>query len=183
MLITAYPVQLLVQSNEFVSPIQTLIYYVSHEFQLRFGWTYFSAPSLFFPRVLWPEKPESLSLQFMRDAFGSVELMGFAYTPVTEAFLNFGWVGPFLVFSLLSLGMVKLVRNADRLVGLYFIAFALVLDFNRGDSGGTFYQLVVTGAAFWAMTIVSRLRWAPKPWRETWDPPLEAPDGAATGGR
>jgi len=184
MLIAARPVQLLVQSNEFVSPIQTLMYYVSHEFQLRLGWTYFSAPSLFFPRVLWPEKPESLSLQFMRDAFGSVEMMGYAYTPVTEAFLNFGWVGPFLVFSLVSLGMVKLVKNADGLVGLYFICFALVLDFNRGDAGGTLYQLIVTGATFWAMTIVSRLRWAPKPWRATWDPPLEAaPEGATTGGR
>jgi hypothetical protein len=183
MLITAYPVQLLVQSNEFVSPIQTLMYYVSHEFQLRLGWTYFSAPSLFFPRVLWPDKPESLSLQFMRDAFGAVEMMGYAYTPVTEAFLNFGWVGPFLVFSLVSLGMVKLVKNADRLVGFYFICFALVLDFNRGDVGGTLYQMVVTGAAFWTMSVVSRVRWTPEPWRATWDPPLAAaPQGAPTVG-
>ena len=65
----------------------------------------------------------------------------------------------------------------------WYLCFALVLDFNRGDSGGTFYQLIVTGATFWGMTIVSRLRWAPKPWRETWDPPLEAPEGATTPGR
>ncbi|MEO5588796.1 MAG: hypothetical protein ABIS03_04350, partial [Gemmatimonadaceae bacterium] len=97
------PMELVVTHNEFVSPIYTLMHYATHERPLRLGFTYFAAPSLFFPRLLWPDKPESLSLQFMRDAFGTTGLMGFAYTPVTEAFINFSWVGPFIVFSILSL--------------------------------------------------------------------------------
>jgi hypothetical protein len=162
---------LLVTQNEFVSPIQTLMYYVQKTRPLRLGWTYFAAPSLFIPRAFWPEKPESLSLQFMRDAFGAVDMMGYAYTPVTEAFINFSWVGPFIVFAVLSLGMTKLVKHADAHPGLYFICFALVVDFNRGDFGGLFYSVVCIGAAFRLMGLVSRLRWVPAAWRSTWQPP------------
>ncbi|MGK2962855.1 MAG: O-antigen polymerase, partial [Gemmatimonadaceae bacterium] len=154
------PVDVLVTQNEFVSPIYTLMYYASVERPLRWGITYLSAPTLFIPRAIWPAKPESLSIQFMRDAFGTTGLMGFAYTPVTEAFLNFWCVGPFIVFTVLSLALVKLVKNADAHPGLYFVAFALVVDFNRGDWGGTFYSLAVVGGAYWFMTVVARLRWA-----------------------
>jgi len=173
MLLASNVSDLLVTQNEFVSPIQTLMYYVQKARPLRLGWTYISAPSLFVPRIFWPEKPESLSLQFMRDAFGAVNMMGYAYTPVTEAYLNFGWVGPFIVFSLLSVGMVKLVKNADAHPGLYFICFSLVVDFNRGDFGGLFYSVVCVGFAFWFMGQVSRLTWVPRAWRSTWQPPAE----------
>jgi hypothetical protein len=168
MLLASDPVTLLVTQNEFVSPIQTLMYYVAKPHALRLGSTYFTAPLLFIPRVFWPDKPESLSLQYMRDAFGTIQMMGYAYTPVTEAVLNFGFVGPFIVFGILSILMVKLVKNADMRPGFYFICFALVVDFNRGDVGGLFYSIVCMGAAFWFMSIVSRMRWAPKAIRDTW---------------
>ena len=177
MLLLSDPLPLLVTQNEFVSPIQTLIYYVSKPHALRMGWTYFSAPSLFIPRAFWPEKPESLSLQFMRDAFGTIGMMGYAYTPVTEAFLNFGWVGPFIVFATLSILMVKLVKYADLRPGFYFICFSFVVDFNRGDVGGLFYSIVCAGSAFWLMHLVSRLRWAPTPLRGAW-PEAPAADAA-----
>ena len=53
---------------------------------------------------------------------------------------------------------------------MYFVCFALVVDFNRGDFGGMFYSLVVVGGAYWIMTLVARLRWAPGPLRATWRP-------------
>jgi hypothetical protein len=171
------PVEILVTQNEFVSPIFTLMHYVNADRALRWGLTYLSAPALFVPRAIWPSKPESLSLQFMRDAFGTTGLMGFAYTPVTEAFLNFSFVGPFIVFAVLSILLVKLVRNADAHPGLYFVCFALVVDFNRGDWGGTFYALSVVGGAYWLMTIVSRLRWFPSRTRRIW--PDSSPQGGA----
>ena len=168
MLILSDPVKLLVTQNEFVSPIQTLMYYVHTAHPLRCGSTYVSAPTLFIPRAIWPDKPESLSLQFMRAAFGTTGMMGYAYTPVTEAVLNFGFIGPLLVFSVISILMVKLVKNADRIPGFYFICFAFVIDFNRGDVGGLFYSIVVAGSAFWFMAQVSRLRWAPRALRDAW---------------
>ena len=162
------PVQILVTQNEFVSPIFTLMHYVNNHRPLRLGFTYLSAPGLFMPRAIWPEKPESLSIQFMRDAFGTTGLMGFAYTPVTEAFLNFSWVGPFVIFAIVSLLMVKLVRNADAHPGLYFLCFAFVVDFNRGDFGGLFYALVVAGGAYALMSFVSKLSWTPSNVRRGW---------------
>ena len=167
LLLASDPVTILVTQSEFVSPIQTLIYYVSHPRVLRLGMTYITAPLLFIPRAFWPGKPESLSLQFMRDAFGTTEIMGYAYTPVTEAFLNFGFVGPAIVVGILSIMMVKLVKNADLRPGLYFICFSVVVDFNRGDVPGTFYQIVCIGSAFYLMHLVSRIRWAPRILRET----------------
>jgi len=155
------PVQVLVTQNEFVSPIQTVMYYTLHDHPLRWGSTYLTAPGLFIPRAIWLGKPESLSLQFMRDAFGTIQLMGFAYTPVTEAFLNFGFVGPFVIFSIVSLLLVKLVRSVDEHPGLYFIAFAIVVDFNRGDFAGTLYEMTMVGTAYVLMLFASRLRWAP----------------------
>ncbi|MFN2603835.1 MAG: oligosaccharide repeat unit polymerase [Gemmatimonadaceae bacterium] len=166
-LLASDPVTILVTQSEFVSPIQTLIYYVAKPHALRFGWTYLTAPLLLIPRAFWPGKPESLSLQFMRDAFGTTEIMGYAYTPVTEAVLNFGLVGPAIFFAILSILMVKLVKNADLRPGLYFICFSVVVDFNRGDVPGTFYQVVCIGAAFWFMHFLSRVRWAPRILRAT----------------
>ena len=122
-----------------------------------------SAPLQFIPRAIWTDKPESLSLQFMRDAFGSTNLIGFAYTPVTEAFLNFSWVGPFIVFAIFSLLLVKLVRNADAHPGLYFILFALVVDFHRGEFAGIVYAICFIGGAYLLQLLMSRLRWAPTP--------------------
>lgn len=156
-------IKLLLASNEFVSPIQTLMHYVIVDRPLRWGWTYVSAPLLFIPRAIWEGKPESLSVQFLRDAFGYTALMGYAYTPITEAFLNFGWVGPFVVFAILSWAMVKLVRNANAHSGIYFISFALVVDFNRGDFGGMFYTMVAIGLTYYMMQVVSNLRWAAMP--------------------
>ena len=155
------PLELILTQNEFVTPIYTLMHYVNNVRPLRWGATYLSAPMQFMPRKFWPDKPESLSLQFMRDAFGSTNLIGFAYTPVTEAFLNFAWVGPFIVFAIISILMVKLVRNAEQHSGLYFILFALVVDFQRGEFSGIFYAFTFVGGAYAFMRFVSRLRWAP----------------------
>jgi hypothetical protein len=156
------PIEIVVTQNEFVSPIYTLMHYVSNVRPLRWGLTYIAVPGQFVPRAIWPDKPESLSLQFMRDAFGSTGLMGYAYTPVTEAFLNFAWVGPFIVFAVWSIVLVKLVRNADSHPGLYFVCYALVVDFHRGEFAGTFYAFCMVGGAYAVMLLVSRLRWAPR---------------------
>jgi hypothetical protein len=152
------PAELFVGTTEFFTPIQTLIHYVTADRPLLWGWTYLSAPSLFIPRSIWADKPAGLSLQFLRDAYGTTAMMGYAYTPVTEAFINFGWVGPFAFFAMMSLLMVKLVRRADIYPSFYLVCFAYVVDFNRGAFGETAYSLVFVTLGFVAMRLVSRLR-------------------------
>jgi len=182
LLLLSSPVELFITQNEFVIPIQTLMYYVTANHPFRLGWTYLSAPALFLPRIFWPAKPESLSVQFLRDAFGTSAGMGYAYTPVTEAYLNFGYFGPFIVFTLLAIGMNWLVKNANRHPVVYFLCFGMVLDFNRGNFGETLYPIVVMAAGYMAMDFASRLRWAPRRWRATWpvDPARQA-SGLAPG--
>jgi oligosaccharide repeat unit polymerase len=153
-------IELVITQNEFVAPIYTLMHYVNHFRVPRWGLTYLAAPSQLIPRAIYPDKPESLSLQFMRDAFGSTGLMGYAYTPVTEAFLNFSWVGPFLVFALWSLVLVKMVRSADAHPAWYLLAYALVIDFHRGDFAGTFYAVFFVGGSYAVMQFVSHLTWS-----------------------
>jgi oligosaccharide repeat unit polymerase len=174
MLYTSDTLLLIAETNEFTMPIQTVMYYVTAKKPLYYGKTYLAAPSVFVPRVLWPEKPIGLSLQFNKDQFGDVITSGFAYTPITEAYINFGYVGPFIVLSLVSLATVWLVKHARRRPLLYFLCFAIALDFNRGDSPGILYYVVVIGVAFWFMKFVSRIEWAPKPLRGMWPPSAQA---------
>jgi oligosaccharide repeat unit polymerase len=168
MLATSDPIGLLADQNEFVMPIQTLTYYASEKRSPLYGMTYFLAPTAFIPRALWPEKPRGLSLQFNKDRFGDVIVPGYAYTPVTEAFINFSIVGPFVVMSLVSLVTVFLVKNARRRPFLYFLCFALALDFNRGESAGVLYSLVVIGVGVGLMKLVSRIEWTPGVLHATW---------------
>ncbi|MDQ3244249.1 MAG: hypothetical protein M3Q09_11010 [Gemmatimonadota bacterium] len=155
------PTDLLLGNNEFITPVQTLMHYSTDNFPpLEWGWTYLTAPWLFIPRVFWRSKPESLSIKFLLDAFGSTQTIGFAYTPVTEAFINFSWVGPFIVLSILSVGSIWLIRNVNAHPGFYFIVFAMMLDFNRGEFSGSFYAVVCVSAGYVMMLVVSRLTWA-----------------------
>ena len=163
---------LVAEQNEFVMPIRTVMYYATADKPLKYGLTYITAPTVFIPRRLWPEKPIGLSLQFNRDQFGDAIVPGYAYTPVTEAFINFSFVGPFVVMSLVSLATVLLVKHARRRPMLYFTSFALTLEFNRGSSAGVLYFLVVVGVAYALMRVVSRIEWSPKSLHGMWPPPI-----------
>lgn len=151
------PLLLALRANEFVYPIQTLVYYVETGTPLRFGATYVAWPSLFIPRALWPGKPESLGLQFLLDAFGTKEWQGFAYTPVTEAFVNFGWVGPLISMSLVGLLMHAIVRGARAHPIRYLVAYALLVELNRGEIGAAMYAATLIGAGFLAQHRVALL--------------------------
>lgn len=142
------PLTLVLRANEFVYPIQTLVFYVNAGMPLRLGATYVSWPSLFVPRALWPGKPDSLGLQFLLDAFGTKEYQGFAYTPVTEAFVNFDWVGPLIALSVFALLLDWVVRGARAHPARYLIMYALLVDFNRGEIGAIGYAFTFIGAGF-----------------------------------
>ncbi len=69
---------------------------------------------------------------------------GYAYTPVTEAYLNFWYIGPFIVFLFLSVFLNKLVKSACK-YGVsfkYMVLFAYVFDFCRGEFSSVAYSLM-----------------------------------------
>ena len=136
--------------NEFTFPIETAAFYAtSWNHQPRLGSTYLLRfPQYLIPRALWPTKPVGLGVEFLVDAVGTSEWQGYAYTPVTEAFVNFGWAGPFIVFAAIGALLNALIAAGRSYFGLYLIVFSSLPDFSRGESGGWAYQLFIVFVAY-----------------------------------
>jgi hypothetical protein len=134
---------LTLSSNEFVYPFYTLGYSVSKFLNgtliFSYGSTIFFNPILFFiPRLIFTDKPLSLAVQFVNDIDST---MGYAYSPVTEFFVNFGFIGPFIGFFFIGLIISKIQTLRDQ--RLNFILFTMILDFCRGEIGTFIYQLII----------------------------------------
>lgn len=137
----------LMKSNEFVYPFQTLKYemaeYQKNEntYEFLYGYSYIVAPLTFIPREIFPDKPKSLANEFVVKHFSSkYRIIGFAYTPVTESFVNFGLLGPFFVFLIVG-RIVSFVQGSKNQV-VNFIFFTMILDFCRGEFSTVVYQFV-----------------------------------------
>jgi len=133
-------------NNEFVYPMQTLAYIIDDKWDLRYGYTYFVLPfQIAVPRYIYPNKPEDLGKEFVNKTFGEGS-QGYAYTPVTEAYLNFGILGPLFVFVLFSLAFSQLIRkfNFSSISFVYFLLYSFVFDFCRGTFATVIYQVLVS---------------------------------------
>lgn len=133
---------LTLSSNEFVYPFYTLIHSVEKyqigTLNLFYGLTVFIYPVLYLiPRVLFPDKPISLAVQFVSEIESK---QGYAYTPVTDFFINFGILGPFFSFFLVGFIVSKLQSLKDQRI--IFIFFTMIPDFCRGEIGIFIYQFI-----------------------------------------
>lgn len=132
-------------NNEFVYPFSTLTFEVAeyenapNRYNFQFGTTYFINPILIsIPRAIFPDKPESLANQFLDRKFGRSKTIGFAYNPVTESFVNFGYIGPLFIFFLIGRLFVHLQNHKNQIYN--FIIFITLIDFCRGEMGTYMYQ-------------------------------------------
>ena len=128
-------------NNEFIYPFMTLKYAVADFFKgtlsLYYGSTILFYPFLLFiPRVIFPLKPISLASKFVIDNFGGG--MGYAYSPVTEFFVNFGIFGPFICFLLFGMLISKTQGFKDQRI--IFVFFTMIPDFCRGEISSFIYQ-------------------------------------------
>lgn len=133
---------LTLSNNEFVFPFYTLTHavskYLDGNLNLFFGSTIFFYPFLYFiPRYFFPDKPFSLAVQFVTDIDSS---MGYAYLPVTEFFVNFGILGPFVGFLIIGIVISKIQAFKDQ--RFIFIFFTMIPDFCRGELGLFIYQFI-----------------------------------------
>jgi oligosaccharide repeat unit polymerase len=127
-------------SNEFVYPFYTLSHYVARYLDdsivFLYGFSIFLYPVLYFiPRIIFPEKPISLAIQFVNEIDSK---MGYAYSPVTEFFVNFGVIGPFIGFLFIGIIISKIQSFKDQ--RLNFVFFSMIPDFCRGEIGTFIYQ-------------------------------------------
>lgn len=129
------------ESNEFVYPFFTLARpvedYLNGNFDFLYGTSIFLYPFFFFiPRSIFSGKPYSLASQFVLDYYGGG--MGYAYTPVSEAFLNFGPLGPVFLYFLIGLIIATYQFKSDQ--RFIFVFFAMIPDLCRGEISTFVYQ-------------------------------------------
>ncbi len=131
---------LTLSNNEFIYPFYTLVHYLSKflngSIDFLYGSSIFFNPFLYFiPRTIFPDKPISLAVQFINEINSS---MGYAFSPVTELFLNFGIIGPF--FGFLFIGYFISIIQSFKDQRINFVFFTMIPDFCRGELGTFFYQ-------------------------------------------
>ena len=137
-------VELAMQSNEFMYPIQTTYYIIKDKWPHRYGETYtIHVIKQIIPRSWQKDKPQSLGSEFIAKTFGS-GWSGWAYTPVTEAYLNFGIVGPFIIYFIIGLIMNSLTTEVWKkgITFKYLMAYSIIFNFCRGDVSSTLYMVL-----------------------------------------
>jgi hypothetical protein len=151
---------LTLSNNEFVFPFFTLTHsvskYLDGTLNFLYGSTIFFYPILYFiPRFFFEDKPFSLAVQFVNDIDSS---MGYAYSPVTEFFVNFGILGPFVGFFIIGIIISKIQAYKDQ--RFIFILFTMIPDFCRGELGLFIYQFIFV--SFFIIIIPVILKYNPK---------------------
>lgn len=126
-------------NDEFNYPAQSFFYIYAHEKNnLKLGKTYIDAFLINMPRIIVKEKPSRPSNLYMRNYHYDSMLIGrgYAYSCVTEAFQNFGFFSPFIVFFFLGI-IFSLIRknsiNNSNLLYIYLFLNAELINFMRID--------------------------------------------------
>lgn len=94
-------------ANEFGAPLGNYSAYVGNiRKEYLFGRSYLEGLTLPVPRLIWPDKPVSVTYQF-RDEYFPVErdrgtIAGTAFSSILEAYMNFGVLGVVAVYLLLG---------------------------------------------------------------------------------
>ena len=139
-------IELAISSNEFIYPMQTLLFVIRDNYDFRYGQTYLFLPlQIIIPRAIYPSKPIGLGSELVVNSTGGGQ--GYAYTPTTEAYLNFGYIGPLVIFFFFGIFLINLVKSVSFYGNLitYIIFYSLIFDFMRGDFASFIYQLMIMG--------------------------------------
>jgi hypothetical protein len=161
---------LLPEQGEFAGPYIAVLYEMQSWGGYHYGLTYAEAIPNVLPRSLYPgEKPATLNESLASnigsaDANGSIS--GWGYSPVAEAYINFGLAGIPLVFAAFSLafGMMSRLRSLGPF-GLVLCAAITpeMLNLNRINMSHAFQEAVFASAAAFVLlifaTILQRAVW------------------------
>lgn len=131
--------------GEFLFPISTLSYYVEYDQELRFGSTFFQFFVNFIPKEIFPDKSVPLAVEFayaIADP-GAENVMGYAFTPITEFYINFGLAGGILLpLFLCGLCLLFEVFFCGSLL-LLFPLLAQLLNIQRSDFSSFLFELTL----------------------------------------
>lgn len=118
-------------TGEFVLTQYVTNYYINYDYDLRYGKTYtIDVITSFIPRRIYKNKPILLSQEFKNQAKTNV---GYAFNPVAEGIINFGYKGAMISTPIILLLYVKLAYYVSKKNFLYYIAAcAESINFCRG---------------------------------------------------
>jgi len=142
-------------NNEFSIPARHTITYLKNDnWNLLLGWSYIYLPVIFIPRdFLAGYKPVALAWQtdilFHTSSSGAA-----AFTPITEAYINFSWIGPVFVFFILAWFFSYSIKKYKTNPVLYLLGFINVFDFNRGEFALILYEIVFLYIGFFTAKIL-----------------------------
>lgn len=145
-------------SNEFGAPFGNLNeYLISGGYELKLGESYINSHAIIIPQFIYPgEKPIQEIYQF-RDKYFPAEknrsdIASTGYSPILEAYINFGEVGVFFMFVILGglLVMFEMMRINSTLIiyPIFYVSlFTLMRSFHRSG-----FDLMI-GELFWAFVL------------------------------
>jgi hypothetical protein len=155
---------LLPEQGEFAGPYIAILYEMQSWGGYRYGLTYAEAIPNVLPRSLYPgEKPATLSESLAwnignTDANGSIS--GWGYSPVAEAYINFGLTGIPLVFAAFSLAFGMMSRLLS--LGPFFVVLCAslspeMLNLNRINMSHAFQEAVFALAVAFVLLLCARV--------------------------
>ncbi|HIF9192365.1 TPA: O-antigen polymerase [Photobacterium damselae] len=145
--------------GEFIYPISTYTYYFCHGVnEYLYGSGYFQFISNFIPKYIWLDKPLPVAVEFAKLVSMPEQkfIMGYASTPMTEAFLNFGFFS-FLFFPLLFSIVIYLIEYLFRNRVLIIILFlSQCVNFQRSDIASQLFELVLLISCFYFCELLTK---------------------------
>lgn len=147
--------------GEFLFPISTFqVYFNEEDATIRGGLTYLYSFTNFVPKAIFESKPVPLATEFALKVAGPDQdyILGYAITPITEAFLNFGLMAFIALPVLLSLISIFLDVYSRYFVFLPLILFSQMLNFQRSDLSSTAFEIISVSVIFIFYFLLMRFR-------------------------
>ena len=147
-------------NTEFGAAAYNYRLYISEDFEYKYGATYLEIITSPIPTYIYPNKPKLISYVY-RDKFNSERkdqgsIAGTGFSSLLEAYINFSYFGPLIVYFILGLVIVlfEKYRNTGSIFIdiLYLLGFSLVMIFSRSQLSYIFLKL-----GFYIFQIISPL--------------------------
>lgn len=144
----------LLSANEFYIPYITLIENIKYVQQNDFyyGLSLLNIITIFIPRLILGDlKPNSLAMDFVERIGGT---QGYAYSPISELYLNFGLIGVLIGLWMFGKILRNLYNNPLTNRVQLAILFTLSVEFSRSEISSYIYAFTITYLTF----LLSKLR-------------------------
>ncbi|EPE6977511.1 O-antigen polymerase [Citrobacter sp. BNK-39] len=157
-------IKLLNALGEFIYPISTLQYYISAHYQVQFpGGSYFHFILNFIPKELFiGQKPDTLALDFAKEVYlpSQEYMMGYAFTPFTESFINFLFSGV-VIFPLILCFFTYLIELLFKNnYFLYLVFLSQSVNFQRSEFSSMIFELGMFVGSYMLLSFLAKIRFA-----------------------